>query len=358
MSRYFDGVFCISLARRAQRWRSLRERLRRWGIEAERIEAVDGGELAAARRQPTAPVPSVSPSLPLSISPSPPRSVSPSLAHLSPGELGCLVSHRKAIELARARDYRTVLVLEDDVCFHRRFDERLKELEAIGDGWDLLYLGASQYERRGRKFLNPHCYRARKTLGTFAYAMRATMFEQFLALGDVLDAPVDAALVRLQDDPANRCLVCDPPLAVADVRESDIRPERDLERHAARLGWRLEEFEVPEKAEGRRKEADRSEGADGAPAQGSEAGGQCKMQNEKCKMQNDASGSKLDYENLCPKTQDLRPNASAENPKSLECRYRSLDDRGTARCDHPCVHAPDGIVTLAVCQSCALREEP
>ncbi|MGH7193235.1 MAG: glycosyltransferase family 25 protein, partial [Candidatus Saccharimonadales bacterium] len=159
--RFESGVFCISLERHSDRWRSLAERLMRWGLEAERIDAVDGRALVAA----------------------PPAARSAEQCEapaLSPGELGCLASHRLAIETGQRRGLNCVLVLEDDACLHRRFGERLAELAAIGDDWDLLYLGSSQYDRRAVRFVNAHCYRARKTLGTFAYAMRHTLFDKFL----------------------------------------------------------------------------------------------------------------------------------------------------------------------------------
>lgn len=216
------NVFCISLDRRGDRWPALADRLKQFGLNAERIEALDGRALAAAQGRVS--------------------------SGLSPGELGCLASHRRAIEAAQRRGLSRVLVLEDDVCFHRRFAERLAEVAAFPDNWDLLYLGASQYDRRGAKFVSPHAYRARKTLGTFAYAMRRPLFDTFLALTERLDLPADVAMTRLQDDPASNCLVCYPALVIADVRQSDIRPPRDPRRHSARVGWRLDDYEMPELA--------------------------------------------------------------------------------------------------------------
>jgi hypothetical protein len=40
-------------------------------------------------------------------------------------------------------------------------------------------------------------------------------------------------------------LVVDPPLVIADVSRSGIRPGRDMDAHATKHGWNLFEYEDP-----------------------------------------------------------------------------------------------------------------
>ena len=58
---------------------------------------------------------------------------------------GCLLSHRKALELARDRGWKRVLILEDDVEFSSGFLSNANELGlAMSDSafeWDMIYLG-------------------------------------------------------------------------------------------------------------------------------------------------------------------------------------------------------------------------
>lgn len=62
-----------------------------------------------------------------------------------PGSIGCLLAHQKALRLAKARNYRRFLVLEDDAIlsddFRERFSAAVQTITENNLYWDLLYLG-------------------------------------------------------------------------------------------------------------------------------------------------------------------------------------------------------------------------
>ena len=75
---------------------------------------------------------------------------------LLPGQVGCLLSHLRALERASAAGARAALLLEDDVVFADAFHARLRtavaradaadaaaaEADEVGAPWGVLYLGA------------------------------------------------------------------------------------------------------------------------------------------------------------------------------------------------------------------------
>ncbi len=104
---FFDGIFCLNLDRDTERWAqaSRRHEALEIGWQVERFPAVD----------------------------------TPDNHHR-----GCTMSFRQMIAEARRRDYRHVLILEDDAVF---IDDTLAIMddataELPGADWDLLFLGA------------------------------------------------------------------------------------------------------------------------------------------------------------------------------------------------------------------------
>lgn len=126
---YFDRVLVITLERAADRRQRIHENLR--GLSFEAFSAVDGRlldidkliaegaydpRLAAAARWNRLP--------------------------LTPGGIGCALSHLKLLQMVSASSWRRVLVLEDDAWVSLDGLVLVPEvLEQLPDEWDLLYLG-------------------------------------------------------------------------------------------------------------------------------------------------------------------------------------------------------------------------
>lgn len=100
----FDGVYCINLDRRPDRWEAFKAMIQTpgwaWGY-VERVEAVDGK---------------------------------------GDGAKGCRESHLKVLQLAKSRGQQKILVFEDDAYLIPGWQEAMGYVEAP-ESWDLLYLG-------------------------------------------------------------------------------------------------------------------------------------------------------------------------------------------------------------------------
>ncbi|MBL8577432.1 MAG: glycosyltransferase family 25 protein [Mesorhizobium sp.] len=97
--------------------------------------------------------------------------------------VGCALSHRALIAESRRRELKTVLVLEDDVLFHRKtillLQNMLKELETVE--WDLFYFGGHTWGEEKARI--PGCKSLRTPLAittTHAIAYNHTAFDRFL----------------------------------------------------------------------------------------------------------------------------------------------------------------------------------
>lgn len=104
-------LLLINLARSRERLASARSQLAAAGLEAERIEAVDGRAMSEAELRRIAP-----------------PEANAFFKPLVPGEIGCYLSHVAAAERIVAEGWPVALVLEDDFSLAPRFRETLAEL--------------------------------------------------------------------------------------------------------------------------------------------------------------------------------------------------------------------------------------
>ena len=113
------------------------------------------------------------------------------------GSVGCLLSHKKIIEIAKERQYGKILILEDDVIFDEKFNElfsnRIRDIE--GYNWNILYLGLGQYKHIiTNKFVNDS-----KSLikingggtGAFGYIINSNIYNYILINIDYCKIEID-----------------------------------------------------------------------------------------------------------------------------------------------------------------------
>ena len=138
-----DAILIVNLAHRSDRWERLHGKLTEIGVadKVHRIDAIDGKMLQGFSRAPwfTAQTPEA-------------------VARMRAGSAGCCLSHRKAIEYARARGFARVLLMEDDARFLNdltgREGEMIGEVLADPQRWDMFYLGF--YQKRCRYRVMAH----------------------------------------------------------------------------------------------------------------------------------------------------------------------------------------------------------
>lgn len=240
LNYYFDGIFCINLDRRTDKWDVMSNRFKKYNINVERIRAFDGkwdavnNEWEIARQKLNHKFGS--------------KMSNPSAYGLLENQFayGTLCTHISVIQLAKQRNLKRILIFEDDVVFHNDFNNQLKQILKFNN-WKLLYLGASQHRWENITIQDGYYY-ANRTLGGFAYAIDASVYDEILSLAWQHEKSFDNCLGNfdgndIQSKYPNDCYVIYPNIAIADVRESDLREKRDPNEHAIKMKWDLNSYD-------------------------------------------------------------------------------------------------------------------
>jgi GR25 family glycosyltransferase involved in LPS biosynthesis len=118
---------------------------------------------------------------------------------LKPGVVGCFLSHKAIISLARENGIESVLILEDDVAFDDDLNEKFREwYKEVPDNWDMLYLGGNHNVKRIIGKISEHVLRVTQTQTTHAYAVKNTVYDLILDRLETLDKDVDVAYTDVQ----------------------------------------------------------------------------------------------------------------------------------------------------------------
>ena len=199
----FPYKVCINLNRRPERWQQMRLKFKRHGIHpVSRFPALDGDELDI-----------------------------PAHWRHTTGAYGCLLSHVEVIREARRRGVSSVLIFEDDVVFDPHVQEKFRaSIEQLPPDWDMLYFGALHKDEPLK--VSDHISRITEANSTYAYALRNTVFDAFIALNLKAETVLDMNSLVLQR--RFNCYCFMPHLAWVETDYSDA--QKRLERH-----WYLQE---------------------------------------------------------------------------------------------------------------------
>jgi GR25 family glycosyltransferase involved in LPS biosynthesis len=148
----------------------------------------------------------------------------------TPGAYGCLLSHVQVVCKAREAGASGVLIFEDDAVFDPKFKEKFSTvIEEVPSDWDMLYLGALHKDAPVK--VSEHVGRITKANSTFAYAVRNTVFDEFIELNSRAEHVLDMNSYRLQE--RFNCYCFMPNLVWVESEYSDV--QNRLEHH-----WYLE----------------------------------------------------------------------------------------------------------------------
>jgi hypothetical protein len=158
----FTNVLLINLDRRNDRLKESQTELLKHGIKFERVSAIDGDALGID------------------------------------SELACLMSHIKAIKLAKERKWNNVLILEDDVKLHDNFNYLFnKYITQLNPLWDGLLFGANHKEKPRQSKRN--ISRLIRSYALHAYAINRPAYDTIIEYIDGKDKPVDYLMADLHD---------------------------------------------------------------------------------------------------------------------------------------------------------------
>jgi glycosyl transferase family 25 len=206
-ARRIDEAFpykvCINLDRRPDRWREMQHKFKQHGIHSvKRFAALDGDDFD---------IPS-------------------SWTH-SPGAYGCLQSHLDVVREARRLGAESVLIFEDDAAFDPELQEKFSaRISQLPPGWDMLYFGALHKDEPTK--VSDNIARISRANSTYAYAVRATVFDAFIELNAAAEDVLDNNSFILQEKFNCYCFM--PHLAWVETDYSDVQAR--LEHH-----WYLRE---------------------------------------------------------------------------------------------------------------------
>jgi GR25 family glycosyltransferase involved in LPS biosynthesis len=207
VNKVFPHKACINLDRDHESWARLQVALARHDIRGvRRVSAVDGSRLEL-----------------------------PATWRHSAGAYGCLLSHLQLVRDARKRGLPSLLILEDDVVFDPSFSVKFPEfVSGLPPDWDMVFLGA--LHREDPVPVTENVVRIRHAYSTYAYALRDSIFDAFIAANDGSPNQVDVNNGMLQS--THRCYGFAPNLAWVESRYSPVQ-----ERMADH--WYLRESVVP-----------------------------------------------------------------------------------------------------------------
>jgi GR25 family glycosyltransferase involved in LPS biosynthesis len=166
-----NQIYIINMDKDHERLKIIDKKMMKLGLKYKRIKGIDGKKIYSKYKNKT---------------------------KLKPGQLGCLLSHINVLEDAIKNKYKNILVLEDDVLFHKNFHEEFKKkyefLKNNENEIDLVYLGSSQKHKWKNININKHYYKSYKNDGTFAMLINNNIFIKLLNLYKKLNLPSDRVL--------------------------------------------------------------------------------------------------------------------------------------------------------------------
>jgi len=146
------------------------------------------------------------------------------------GAYGCLLSHVAVVSEARDSGAPHILIFEDDAVLDPEFEEKFSRFsKEVPDDWDMLYFGALHKDEPVK--ISEHVGRITKANSTFAYALKCTIFDEFIALNRRAEHVLDMNSYLLQQRFICYCFM--PNLAWVAAEYSDV--QNRFQRH-----WYLE----------------------------------------------------------------------------------------------------------------------
>jgi GR25 family glycosyltransferase involved in LPS biosynthesis len=174
---FFDKIYCINLERRPDRWINVKSKFDRLGIDVERFIASDGKDIK---------------NLP---------ETSFFNHFMNKSEYGCLMSHKRVVEDAKKNGYKRVLILEDDVLFHKDFMNLFQRVKDAPE-WDMLFLGCNSIVPKHKiqeELENQRGFmKATIESGSYAYAIDQKFYDEYLNKINTFKYAMASFLVELR----------------------------------------------------------------------------------------------------------------------------------------------------------------
>jgi GR25 family glycosyltransferase involved in LPS biosynthesis len=162
----------------------------------------------------------------------------------SPGSWAILKSMYLMIKDAMKKKYNSILVLQDDLLFHKRFFEKFQQIpNVVPKNWKMIYIGATQHNWAHTEFRQHYYFPMGTADGAFAVGIHHSVYQDMLDEIVKFEAPFDSGTLKnLQKKYGRQCLIMSPNLVIADIRDSDLRKTRDLNLHGKQFRWEIKDY--------------------------------------------------------------------------------------------------------------------
>ena len=167
MNNFFSRIVCVNLDRRPDKWAECEAEFKKHSLVVERFSAVDGNTIGYEGRLPD-------------------------------GAIGNLLSHIEIIKKAKEDGLDNVLILEDDIEFEDNLSTIFsKWVKGVPADWDLLYLGGN-HNKQEIDLVAPHVRKIVDTYTTHAYCIRASVYDDVLAVLGNFESEGDVLMTEVQ----------------------------------------------------------------------------------------------------------------------------------------------------------------
>ena len=227
INSFFDKIYVLNLDHRVDRMNKMREKLSKNGIKNfKRFPAINGYQKPHVdhwRRQ--------------------------KYFFDTPGAYGVLMSAYFIIQDAIKNKYYQILILEDDVLFHKDFNNLFNQkIKNIPPYWKLLFLGSSMHTWRfeSKCQIFPDYIVPKGSIpGAFALGIKCDTYKYLLANIKKMNSQWDLGPLKyINTIFTNQCFVLNPNLVIADTQDSDIRESKDMKIKCKDCGWRIENYDM------------------------------------------------------------------------------------------------------------------
>ena len=224
-----DKIYVINMDKDKGRMHNLDEKMRELKLDYQRITGVDGQKVYPEYKKKT---------------------------KLRPGQIGCLLSHLNILNDAIKNKYENILVLEDDILFHRNFHNEFKKkynkLMKNEKNYDLIYLGCHQSLNGdgywSRIKMKEEYYENNTTDGTFAMLINKNIFQDIINFVENLELPIDTAISKyILSNKKYKTYSFFPHLIISDVSllsNTDSR-QRDMQKYIKFNKIDIKNFNLP-----------------------------------------------------------------------------------------------------------------
>ena len=171
-------IFVINLAESKERLGACAQQLDDAGLSFERIDAVDGSSMSADK-----------------LSELYQFAKSDYYKELSPGEIGCCLSHQQVCKKIIEDKLDFAVVLEDDFVLQDTASKAIQTLAELETAWDIIKLGETPVKRRAIHQIPQNDFSLitynKVPAGTYAQAISAEGAKKMLAYKGLIQRPID-----------------------------------------------------------------------------------------------------------------------------------------------------------------------